>query len=100
MEQKRLLLKSENNQIHVFGLSESKLWYFHPDLMTFRYPFEGIVKKKKSLVRLQNLVCAFFLPIPAFNAPGHKTLYTIANEKLLFCDVLKSCTSISQNYQF
>ena len=31
---------------------------------------------------------------------GHKTLYAIANEKLLFCDVTKSFTSISQNYQF
>ena len=33
-------------------------------------------------------------------APGHKTLYAIANEKLLFCDVPKARTSISQNYQF
>ena len=60
------------------------------------------------LVRLQNLVCAHFYQIlfltwrqlRQFSTPGHKTLYAIANEKLLFCDVPNSRTSISQNYQF
>ena len=48
-----------------------------------------------------------FLPNPVFSmapimtvqrTPGHKTLYAIANEKLLFCDVPKARTSISQTY--
>ena len=64
--------------------------------------------KSISLVRLQNLVCAPFYQtlfltwrqLRQFSAPGHKTLYAIANEKLLFCEVPKSRTSISHNYQF
>ena len=43
IDQVRLLLQSENNQIHVLGLSESKLSSFHPDsgfLMNgFQIPF-------------------------------------------------------------
>ena len=43
IEQVRLLLQSENNQIHVFGLSESKLSSFHPDsgflINGFQIPF-------------------------------------------------------------
>ena len=90
IEQVRLSLQSENNQIHVFGLSESKLSSFHPDsgflINGFQIPFrrdrqenagggvlvyvkDGVSCKRRDDLEQANLECIWLEIRPSKSKP-------------------------------
>ena len=90
IEQVRLLLQSENNQIHVFGLSESKLSSIHPDsgflINGFQIPFrrdrqenagggvlvyvkDGVCCKRRADLEQANLECIWLEIRPSKSKP-------------------------------